>query len=86
MQQDEGHGTVMQLYYRWYRTAQERMREGKGAGELTGLVLHAVPERWAFLADSSFEKGGRRQQEPQGMLCHQERQRVAVAGVRADCS
>lgn len=31
--------------------AWERTSEGQGAGELAGLALRAVPERWAFRAD-----------------------------------
>jgi len=86
LQQDEGHSTATRPQCRGHGAAGERMSEGQGAGGLAGLALHAVPERWAFLVGSSFEKAGKRQQEPQGMRCQQERHRLAVTGVRVDCS
>lgn len=66
--------------------AWERMSEGQGAGELAGLAPCAVPERWAFLAGTSFDKTEKRQQKPQAMLRQQERHRLVVMGVREDCS
>lgn len=53
---------------------------------MKGRALRAVPERWAFLAGSSFEKAAKRHGEPRGRLCQQEGHRPAVTAVGTDCS